>query len=307
MGEKHARNIPLIVILGPTASGKSSFAIQLALEYGGEIVSADSRQVYRGLDIGSGKVSDEEQSIVRHHLIDVADPGTRFTVADYKVLADAAISTIYKRGTIPFLVGGSSLYADVVVENYQIPPANFDAQYRLLLDRRNIDELLDELKMADPVLYKTIDRHNKRRIIRALEVFHLTGMPLSSLKMKGESIYNVLLLGVDLDRKELYRKIDDRVDIRIKQGMLEEVEHLLKLGIPFDWLKNLGLEYRICTEYLLETDKSERAFEESIQKLKYAIHDFARRQLIWLRKNTLIHWCVTLDDMRSQIETFLTY
>lgn len=303
--EQKKPNIPLIVLLGPTASGKSSYAIELAREYGGEIVSADSRQVYRGLDIGSGKVTREEQSLVPHHLLDVANPGTRFTVADFKRMAEDEIHDIWQRGMVPFLVGGSSLYLDVVVENYQIPSADIDTNYRHMLERRSIDELLSELEKVDPILTQSIDKRNKRRIIRALEVYHLTGVPLSEIKKKGDSRYHSLIIGVLIDRKELYNRIDQRVEERMHQGMLNEVEKLLEEGVSDVWLRNLGLEYRILTEFLCDTDRSDQALNDAILRLKFAIHDFARRQLIWLRKNTNIRWCADIHAMRKEINQFL--
>lgn len=305
MSTDKRNNIPLVVLLGPTASGKSSHAIELAREFGGEIVSADSRQVYKQLDIGSGKVTPEEQAMVQHHLLDVAEPGTRFTVADFKQLADAALADIWKRGKLPFLVGGSSLYLDVVIENYQIPSCDQDENYRLQLERRALDDLVAELNVVDPVVYETIDKKNRRRVSRALEVFHLTGIPLSEQKRKGDNVYASLLLGVAVSREELYDKIDRRVDERIAHGMLQEVEGLLAQGVSQDWLKNLGLEYRILTEFLCDSDRSDIELQKHLQKLKFAIHDFARRQIIWYRRNTSIVWCSTYEEMRSSIRSFL--
>ncbi len=304
--EMNRNTIPLIVLLGPTSSGKSALAIKLAQEFSGEIVSADSRQVYKRLDIGSGKVTEEEQAMVKHHLLDVAEPGSRFTVADYKALADAAILDIWERGSLPFLVGGSSLYLDVVIENYQIPPANHDEKYRQSLQSKDIEILLEELAKSDPVLYETIDKKNKRRVMRALEVFHLSGIPMSSQKRKGSDVYKSLIIGVAVEREYLYAKIDKRVDERISAGMVAEVEALLASNVSSEWLKNLSLEYRILTEYLCDSERSTKALEEHIQKLKYAIHDFARRQIIWYRKNDTIQWCSKLDEMRALIRSFLT-
>ncbi len=303
--ETNHNTIPLIGIVGPTASGKSSHAITLAKEYNGEIVSADSRQVYRGLNIGSGKVTSDEKAGIPHHLLDVADPGERFTVADYKLLAESSIHGIYERGRIPFLVGGSSLYVDVIVENYLIPKSDYDENYRAMLQRKDIPELLEELHIVDPALYESIDKQNKRRIMRGLEVFHLSGIPLSQQKKKGERLYNSLIIGVSVDRAELYTKIDSRVDSRIKEGMINEVEQMLSRGVSIMWLKNLGLEYRVITEFLCGSDRSDASLHGHIQKLKYAIHDFARRQLVWYRRNTSIQWCSTIDEMRRCIDAFL--
>ncbi len=291
-------DIPLVVILGPTASGKSSWGVELAIEYCGEIISADSRQVFKGLDIGSGKITKEEMKNVPHHLIDVCAAGLRFTVAQYKVLADAVIEEIIKNGHVPFLVGGSALYVDVVVENYLIPDVDQDVNYRQLLERQSVGQLCHQLERVDPVLFSTIDTLNKRRLIRALEVFHLTGKPLSELKKKGTDVYESTVFGIDMPREQLYDRIDARVDSRIKEGMIEEVEALLASGISSEWLDTLGLEYRFISHYILKTDRSEPSKKEMIQRLKFAIHDFARRQLIWFRAKKNIIWCEKFDQMR---------
>ncbi len=291
-------DIPLIVILGPTASGKSACGVELAIEYDGEIISADSRQVYKGLDIGSGKITKEEMKNVPHHLLDVCDAGLRFTVAQFKTLADTAIEDVVKKGHMPFLVGGSMLYLDVVIENYLIPDVDQDANYRQLLERQSVGQLCLQLERIDPVLFSTIDTSNKRRLIRALEVFHLTGKPLSELKKKGADVYSSIVFGIDMPRRELYDRIDARVDSRIQDGMIEEVEVLLASGVSGEWLNTLGLEYRFISRYIIETDRSESSKKEMIQRLKYAIHDFARRQLIWFRAKKKIIWCSTIDQMR---------
>ena len=174
-----------------------------------------------------------------------------------------------------------------------------------MLQRKDIPELLKELHIVDPVLYESVDKQNKRRIMRGLEVFHLSGIPLSQQKKKGEHLYNSLIIGVSVDRAELYAKIDSRVDSRIKEGMVDEVERLLSRGVSTMWLKNLGLEYRAITEFLCDSDRSDTSLHEHIQKLKYAIHDFARRQLVWYRRNKSIQWCPSIDEMRRCIDAFL--
>ncbi|MDO8655730.1 MAG: tRNA (adenosine(37)-N6)-dimethylallyltransferase MiaA [Nanoarchaeota archaeon] len=298
-------NIPLIVILGPTASGKSDLGIQLARKFNGEIVSADSRQVYKGLDIGTGKVTKAEQKLAKHYLLDVAKPCTRFNVAEYKKIADKAIFDIWKRGKVPFLVGGSPLYIQAVVDNYQLGEGVSDQSVREKLEVTSLSKLLAQLKKVDPESYKIIDKKNKRRVVRALEVYHATGKKFSQLQRKGEDQYRSLLLGIDIPRETLYKRIDDRVDARVQQGMIKEVERLLKKGVSSEWLSTLGLEYRFISNYLLNTDKSKEARGDMLQKLKFAIHDFTRRQLTWFRREKRIHWIEKNMKAKKLVERFL--
>lgn len=302
--------IPLIVIAGATSSGKSALGIRLAQKWNGEIVSADSRQVYKYLDLGTGKVTKAEQRVVSHHLIDVMEPGKRMDIARYKRLADKAISDIWKRGKIPFLVGGSALYLRAVVHNYSIPHVGLTKK-RKELETKSRTYLLRLLKQKDLRTYEQIDRYNKRRILRALEVYFATGVPFSQHQKKEESMYYALFLALDVPREELYARIDDRVDARIKKGMLKEVEQLLKQKVSKRWLKNLGLEYRYITEYLqsakkLQTTNYKLSSKiEMIQKLKYAIHDFARRQLVWFRKEKSLQWIQDEKQAHKLIKEFL--
>jgi tRNA dimethylallyltransferase len=298
-------DIKLIVILGPTASGKSDLGIHLARRYDGEIVSVDSRQVYRALDIGTGKVTKAEQKMAPHHLLDIVAPGRKFSIAQFKKYADRKIADIWKRGKIPFLVGGSALYIKAVVENYTIPPIKEDATLRRKLEKESLEELVTKLEKIDPVTFEAIDKQNKRRVVRALEVCLLTGKPFSEFQVKGEDRYDTLFLGIDFSRDELYRRIDERVDRRVKRGMFGEVSRLINEGISKKWLKGLGLEYRFLTEYLEGPLTNERK-EECLQRLKYAIHDFARRQLVWWRKDTRINWIHTERDAIRFVSKFLT-
>lgn len=302
----YTRNpIPLIVILGPTSSGKSDLGILLAKKFNGEIVSADSRQVYKELNIGTGKVTKEEQRIIKHHLLDVVKPGTRFNVAEYKKIADKAIFDIWKRGKLPFLVGGSSLYIQAVVDNYHLPEGVSDLSIRETLEKMPLSQLLLQLKKVDPESYKSIDKKNKRRVVRALEVYQSTGAKFSQLQRKGEDRYNALLIGIDLPRDVLYHRIDERVNSRVQQGMIKEVEKLLKRGVSAEWLSSLGLEYRLISDYLLHTNKNKEARDDMLQKLKYAIHDFARRQLTWFRREKRIHWVKSEKETEKEMRNFL--
>lgn len=292
-------SIPLIVIVGPTGSGKSDLAIKLAKKCNGEIVSADSRQVYKGLDLGSGKVTKKERKEVVHHLLDVAPPGRRFTVAQFKKKADTAIRDIWKRGKIPFLVGGSHLYVKAVIEGYDVPEVKPDPKLRKDLEGHSLENLLKLLKLFDPATYTRIDKKNPRRVIRALEIIYHTGKPIPALRKT--SSYDTLILGIDVPRDELYGRIDDRVDRRVKKGMIAEVRNLIKKGVSKKWLKSLGLEYRFLTEYL----KGRMTKHEALEKLKNATHDFARRQLTWYRKEKRITWIRSIKEAEKIVQEFL--
>ncbi len=283
----------LVVLLGPTASGKSGSGIALAQRFNGEIISADSRQVYRGLDIGTAKVTPAEQALVHHHVLDVADLREIYTVAQFQQDAIRAINDILKRGHQPFLVGGSPHYIQAVVDNLDIPHIEPQPELRAQLEKRPLPELLAQLEKLDPRSAVTIDRNNPRRVIRALEVCLISGKPFSQQRNKAEPLYQFLVLGIEWPREELYQRIDTRVDERMQQGMVQEVQRLLDEGISHERLEALGLEYRYITRLLRGEFKNE---EEMVQRLKYAIHDFTRRQLTWFRKDKRILW-VEREDL----------
>jgi tRNA dimethylallyltransferase len=274
-----------VVVAGPTASGKSALGIALAQEFNGEIVSADSRQVYRGLDIGAAKVTPEERALVPHHLLDVADPNEIYTVARFQQEATRTIDAILARGRQPFLVGGSP-------------------ELRAQLETRPLAELLAELEQLDPLSAASIDRQNPRRVIRALEVCLVTGQPFSAQRKIAAPLYNCLQLAIDWPRPQLYARIDRRVDERMEQGMLEEVRRLLAAGVTHERLEAFGLEYRFLSRFLRGEFPNEA---EMVQRLKFAIHDFTRRQLTWLRKDRRIVWIdgQRLDKATDLVRQFL--
>ncbi len=279
--------IQLIVVPGPTASGKSALGIALAQRFHGEIVSADSRQVYRGLDIGTAKVTAEERALVPHHLLDVADVQEIYTVSQFQQQAIAAINDIAARGLQPFLVGGSPHYIQAVVDNLDIPAVPPQPALRAELEARPLAELLAQLEELDTQSAAVIDRNNRRRVIRALEVCLTSGKPFSEQRRVAAPLYRSLLLGIQWPREELYRRIDRRVDERMQLGMVQEVRTLLDNGVSHERLEALGLEYRFISRWLRGEFPSEEAMAE---RLKFAIHDFTRRQLTWFRKDTRIVW-----------------
>ena len=277
----------LVVVLGPTASGKSGLGIALAQRFHGEIVSADSRQVYRGLDIGTAKVTPEERALVPHHLVDVANPCDIYTVAQFQRDAFGAINNILARGHQPFLVGGSPHYIQAVVDNLEIPHIEPQPELRAQLEARTLAELRAQLEELDPQSAATIDRNNPRRVIRALEVCLVSGKPFSQQRRVAEPLYRSLLLGIEWPREVLYQRIDVRVDERMQQGMVQEVQRLLDEGVSHERLEALGLEYRSISRWLRGEFNSEA---KMVERLKYAIHDFTRRQLTWFRKDKRIVW-----------------
>jgi len=289
----------LLVILGPTASGKSTLGINLAQRYHGEIVSADSRQVYRGLDIGTAKVTPEERVLVPHHLLDVVEPDEIYTVSQFQQEAIQAIDAILGRVHLPLLVGGSPHYIQAVIENLAIPQVPPQPELRAQLEARSLEDLLAELERLDPQSASHIDRNNPRRIIRALEVCLITGQPFSTQKGVREPRYIPLLLGIQWSREELYRRIDGRIEERIRQGLVQEVQGLLEQGLTRERLESFGLEYRFVSRWLYGEIASK---DEMVQKLKYASHDFTRRQLSWFRKMTSIIWLNGGPELETEAE-----
>jgi tRNA dimethylallyltransferase len=286
--EERQTSLPkLIVILGPTASGKSSFGIELALRWQGEIISADSRQVYRGLDIGTAKVTPAERTLVPHHLLDVAEPNDVYTVAQFQRDAITTINTILARGHQPFLVGGSPHYIQTVVDHFDMPHIPPQPALRAQLEARPLTDLLMQLETLDPQCAASIDQKNPRRVIRALEVCLVSGQPFSVQRRVAAPLFACLLLGIHWERELLYRRIDRRVDQRVQEGMIQEVLDLLAGGVSHERLDALGLEYRYVSRLLRGEFSSEA---EMLQRLKYAIHDFTRRQLTWFQRDKRILW-----------------
>jgi tRNA dimethylallyltransferase len=289
--------ISLIAVVGTTASGKSELGIRLAEQLAGEIVSADSRQVYRGLDIGSGKVTPAERARVPHHLLDVADVRQRFTVAEYQQLAFAAIEDIWARGRRPLLVGGSGLYIRAVVDNPAYPPVPPQAGLREQLEHTPLPELVRRLEELDPIGAGRIDLRNPRRVVRALEVTLATGQPFSSQPGTAEPRVEAVQLGLTWPREVLRQRIDARVDARLPD-MVDEVRGLLEQGVPSTRLLELGLEYRYVTQHLL----GRLTLADAVAGLQQAIYQFARRQLTWFRHDRRIHWLRperALDDAQG--------
>ena len=271
----------LIVVEGTTASGKSDFGVELALRYGGEVISADSRQVFRGLDLGSGKITPEETRGVPHHMIDVCDAGSFFSMADYQKMAYRAIDDVIARGKLPFLVGGTGLYVASVADGYVMSDRMPDLAYRAELEKRTTEDLYVMLKSIVPDT--DVDPRNRNRVMRLLEKIH-DGDDVTPSK---QARYETLRLGVTWDRAVVRQRIDERLDRRIELGMIEEVKGLLDAGVSEEYMIKLGLEYKFITQYLRGDYSS---LEEMKELLATAIKQFAKRQMIWFRRDPSIHW-----------------
>ena len=291
----------LIAVVGTNASGKSGLGVELAKKYGGEIVSADSRQVFRGLDLGSGKITPEEMQGVPHHLIDVCGPNDFFSMADFQKLAYAAIDETLARRNRPFIVGGTGLYVHCVTEGYVLSDTAPDLEYRDYLETFETPALYEMLRQAMPDT--DVDPKNRNRVMRILEKIH------DGDSGHGEKAprYEVLKLGVSWDRGTLAKRIDERLVRRMEQGMIDEVRKLMDEGATDTFLMKLGLEYRFLTRYIRGEFTSEA---EMCEALALAIRQFAKRQMTWFRRDKTIHWLEMEKDPYAQacalIDKFLS-
>lgn len=290
----------LVVLLGPTASGKSELALKLAKKFKGEIVSADSRQVYSSLDIGTAKPSKKEQKAVFHHLLDVASPKRRFSVARYQKLAKKAIEDIQKRNKLPFLVGGSPLYVYAVADGLIFPQVKPNQKLRAKLNLLSVKELFKKLKKLDPKRARTVENKNKRRLIRALEIILATGESVPRLKKKPLP-YPVLFLGIKKSPQELQERIKRRFLSMLKQGFLNEIKDLRKQGLSWKRIEEFGLEYREGSQYL----QGKLSKQEMIEKAIKATQDFARRQMTWFKKDQRISWVKNQKETEKLLQKFL--
>ena len=286
----------LVVILGPTASGKSALAIKLARLFNGEIISADSRQVYRGLDIGSGKITKREMAGIPHHLLDVANPTRKFTVAQYQKLARRTILQIQKRGRLPFLVGGTGFYIQSIVDGIVIPEVKPNWKLRKKLERKTIKELYQMLLKLDPARAANIDPQNPRRLIRAIEIVKTT-----------VDVGRPLLIGIKKSPQELKKLIAARLKKRIK-GIIIEVKNLhlpvgrqAKTGLSFKRLEELGLEYRFVAQYL----QQKISYGEMIDAIQKESLQFTKRQMTWFKRDQRIHWVKNQTEAQKLIKNFL--
>ncbi len=288
------RKPQVLVIVGPTASGKSALAVRLAKKYSGEIISADSRQVYRGLDIGSGKINKTEMRDVPHHLLDVANPKRVFTVAQYQKLAQKKIQEIIKHGKLPIIVGGTGFYIQSVVDNLVLPEVKPNKVLRTELLTLTTTELFKKLKKLDPARAKNIDAKNPRRLIRAIEIAKAVGhLPVSDIRYRSKSLYNFIQLGIRVPAEELRTRINLRLFARIREGLVGEVQKLHAQGLSWKRLENLGLEYKYVALFL----QKKLSRPQMLKQLERAINQYAKRQMIWFKRDKRIIWASKSDKI----------
>lgn len=288
----------ILVIIGPNASGKSDLAVKIASKIGGEIISADSRQVYRGLDIGSGKITQNEMRGIPHHLLDVASPNADFNVAHFQKIAAKKIAEIVGRDKVPIIVGGTGFWIDSFLYGWHLPNVKPNLKLRARLERQSAGRLFARLNKLDPVRANSIDRYNKRRLVRALEIMLLTGEPVPAWSVSeqyakmskrtniGGADYQVHILGIKWPKQELQRRIHSRLVKRLKAGMIKEIKKLHESGVSWKRLDGFGLEYRYVSRYV----RSLISYDEMLGQLFGVIKKYARRQMRWFKRNKQIRW-----------------
>ena len=292
----------IIAVVGPTASGKTALSIELAKRFNGEVISADSRQVYRGLDIGSGKVTEAEMQGVPHHLIDIADISYRYTGADFVRDAKAAIADITARGKVPIIAGGTFFYLDLLRGKMSTAEVEPNLELQAELEKLTTEELFRKLSLADSARAATIESSNRRRLIRALEIIQTLGSVPPPTRTESE--FDWLIFGIDIERDTLNARIEERMLQRLKNGMREEVEALLAAGASAERLVDFGLEYRFLTRNI----QKEIPYEVMTEKLFTKIKQFAKRQKTWLKRDTEIIWepfPVSVTNLESEVKAFL--
>lgn len=299
----------LISIVGPTASGKSELAVRLAKKINGEIISADSRQVYRGMDIGSGKINGRVSKpstlypqpfytykSIPHYGIDIASPKTQYSVAKFQKYSKKIIKDILSRKKIPIICGGTGFWIDAVISEQVLPKVKPNLTLRNKLKNYSTEQLFKKLEKLDPQRAKSIDSKNPHRLIRALEIIMTTGRPIPQANLN--SPYKVLWIGIKTDQEKLYLKIDKRLKQRLKQGMVKEVESLHKQGLSWKKLEEFGLEYKYCALFL----QNKINHSEMLEELSKAIKQYSKRQLTWFKRNQNIHWISNYSEIDNLLK-----
>ena len=296
----------VIVICGPTASGKTALSVELAKKTNGEIVSADSMQIYKDMNIGTATPTKEEMQGIEHHLIDYVLPNERYSVADFKKDAKIAIRNIIKKGKTPIVVGGTGLYVDSLIYEIEYPEIKFDEEYRKQLEdevqKEGLDKLYKKAVSIDKEAMKKISPNDKKRILRVLEIFHATGKTKTDQEKESrrEPEFEYCVYAINWEREELYNRINKRVDIMIKNGLIEEVKQILNKYKKFPTAMQ-GLGYKEVVEYL----ENKITKEEMIEKIKQETRRYAKRQLTWFRKNKQTIWLDGTKDMQNNIDVIL--
>ena len=297
----------VIVICGPTASGKTALSIELAKRINGEVVSADSMQIYKDMDIGSAKVTKEEMQGIKHYLVDCVSPDERYSVANYKLDAKKAIEEILKKGKIPIVVGGTGLYIDALIYEIEYQDIKINESYRKELEsikqNQGLEVLYERAVKIDPEAMKKISPNDSKRIMRVLEIYEATGKNKTEQEAESrlkEIPYNYKVFAITMDREKLYERINKRVDIMIENGLIEEVKELLKKYKEFPTAMQ-ALGYKEVKEYL----DGKLTKQEMIDKIKQESRRYAKRQLTWFRKNKQTIWIDGLNDMQKNINIIL--
>lgn len=291
---EHTLKPKIIAIVGPTASGKTSFSIELARKIDGEIISADSRLVYKGFDIGTAKPTSEEQDGIPHHLIDIVEPEFDYSAGLYKQNAEKIIQNIISKGKTPIITGGTGLYIDILLKNYDLPQIEANKELRTELKKLNNDELFEMLIKLDPKAGETINNNDGKKIIRAIEIIKTTNKPLAKTRGINESKYDIEWIGKNFDRETLYSRINKRVDIMIQNGLVEETKSLLnKHGRIPNLVNTIG--YREIIGYL----DNNYSLEEGLELLKKNTRNYAKRQLTWFRRNEEIKWDIYPEKLKK--------
>lgn len=292
----------LLVIVGPTAVGKTALSLSLAREFQGEVISGDSMQVYRYMDIGTAKASQEERAVVPHHLIDQVDPDVPFSVEEFQQRAQEKIEEVQVRGHLPMLVGGTGLYIQSVTHGYRLPGVKEDPHFReelhQLADREGNEVLHQRLQSVDPEGAARLHPNDRRRVIRALEIFRVTGKPLTEVQTQTPPPYQMLWIGLTMPRDRLYERVNLRVDQMMAAGLLHEVEELRERGYHRGLVSMQALGYKELMGYL----EGEFSLEKAVDQIKQRTRKFAKRQLSWFRRLSMIHWFdVTRENSRKEI------
>ena len=289
----------LLVIVGPTASGKTGLAIALAQKFNGEVISADSRQVYQGLDIGSGKVTPEEMAGVTHHLIDIAYPEDNFSASDFKLAAQQAIAKITKKGHLPIVAGGTGFYIKTLIDNVELPAIPPNQNLRRELDQLATAELALRLKKLDEDRYKNVDIHNRPRLIRAIEIATVLGrVPVLA---PTDSPFDLLQIGLYIPSTELNIKIHTRLMSWLKDGLINEVKHLKKQGVGPTRFKEFGLAYHFVYDYL----EGKLTRDQMIAQSELSIRQYAKRQMTWFKQDKRIKWITKPEEAEPLVKKFL--
>ncbi|KAB8138813.1 tRNA (adenosine(37)-N6)-dimethylallyltransferase MiaA [Gracilibacillus oryzae] len=291
----------IMVIVGPTAVGKTALSIEAAKQFNGEVISGDSMQVYRGLDIGTAKVTKEEMQGIPHHLIDILEPGESFSVADFQKQVRECITDIHSRGKCVIIAGGTGLYIQSVLYDYQFSEkarsTDFQKRIEAEIIENGIDSVYNRLKRVDPEQADKIHPNNERRLIRALEVYDRTGITMTEQqKQQDESLYDHYIVGLEMERSILYHRINERVDNMMKQGLTAEVQHMIEQGLENSQAMR-GIGYKELIPYV----KGEMPLEAALESLKRNSRRFAKRQYTWFRNKMPVHWYNILPETRDEV------